>query len=302
MKAILITGATGFLGSHILESLIAQKFNVIIIKRSTSKLWRIKHLLNLVKCYDVDKNSLNNIFEENKVECIIHVATLYRKYDDGAEVEDMLESNVIFPTLLLELAARNGVKKFINTGTYFEYDCSKLPVSEDTKICPFNFYAKTKLAFETLLFSYSNSFDIVTFRLFSPYGEKDNNKLIPMIIQKALAKEKIEFSEGLQRLDFIYIKDIVSAYLTVLNEPQNKLTGYRIYNLGTGVSTSVREVVAIIEDALNVSIHKSWGISENLDIPIVYADISKANKELNWYPCTEIRNGIEKTIQYYKKL
>lgn len=304
MKTILLTGATGFLGSHLLEALLKVNYEVVILKRSTSDTWRIKHLLETkLTIYDTDIDSLQQIFIDNSIDVIVHMATLYRKFDNGQEVRQMIDSNISFPVELLELGIRNGIKGFINTGTFFEYDCSELPVHESAKIKPFNLYAKTKVAFENILESYSDQLKINTFRLFSPYGEKDNFKLIPMIIQKALSDEKIELSDGMQKMDFIYASDIIDAYMKGLSKmfDLKQIGDYQVYNLGSGVSTSVREVVSIIEQQLGKPINKVWGHSSKVDIPIVFADITKAREELGWLPKHSIHEGIKKAIKHYQE-
>ena len=297
-----MTGATGFLGSHLLEALLNEGYHVIAIKRSESDVSRIEHLLEKVSVYDIDETPLVEIFSKNSIDYIAHLATLYRKFDNGQELEEMIESNVSFPALLLELAVKYGVQGFINTGTFFEYDCATLPVDEKAKIKPFNFYAKTKLAFETILSTYSDKLHINTLRLFSPYGEKDNEKLIPYIIKKSILNEMIELSDGFQKLDFIYAGDIVDAYLMSLrNMQKNYQTSYQVYNIGSGVAISVREVVSIIEQQLGRSIKKQWGAPSKLDIPVAFADISLAMNDFGWRPKHSIHEGIEKTIQYYKE-
>jgi len=302
MKTILLTGATGFLGSHLLEALLLHNYDVIITKRTMSDTWRINHLLHKVNVYNTDVDSINKIFTNNSVDVIIHMATLYRKFDNGQEVKEMVESNVSFPVELLEAAVRHGVKGFINSGTFFEYDCSVLPVNENAKLKPFNLYAKTKLSFETILATYSDLLNIMTLRLFSPYGEKDNLKLIPMVIQKALSNERIELSDGLQKLDFIYAADITDAYIRALarmNEQHE--ANYKVYNIGSGACVSVREVVSIIEQQLGKTIDKYWGMPSKVDIPIAFADIAQAETDLGWFPSHNIHDGIEKTIEFYKK-
>ena len=301
MKTVLLTGATGFLGSHLLEALLTKEYKVVILKRSTSNTWRIEHLIYQVTSYDIDTQPLELVFEEHHIDVVIHLATLYRKFDNGQEVADMINANVTFPTELLELGLRNGIKAFINTGTFFEYDCSQLPVKEGAKIKPFNLYAKTKLAFEMILKTYSNQIIVNTFRLFTPYGEKDNQKLIPMIIQKALLNKRIELSDGLQKMDFIYIADVVDVYLRALKKMTAGDINYRVFNIGSGVSISVREVISIIEQQLGKTVDKIWGSPSSVDIPIVLADISRALDELGWSPKINIHDGMSKTIQYYKQ-
>jgi len=189
MKHILLTGATGFLGSHLLEALLTQGYKVTILKRSTSDTWRIDHLLKNVSVHN-DNESLELAFEGKAIDTVIHLATCYRKFEETSDIEEMTKANIAFPSEVLIQGIKHGLKHFINTGSYFEYDCSAQPVIESATLKPFNYYASTKIAFDSILKSYSKTLKASTMRLFSPYGEKDNNKLIPMLIKKALSGER----------------------------------------------------------------------------------------------------------------
>jgi len=300
--SILVTGASGFIGSHTIERLVSIGCTVAILKRPNSDFSRIEHLLHKVKIFSIE-DGLEIVFQNFRVDYVLHLATLYKKFDATGDVEDMIEANISFPVKLLELGIQSDLKGFINTGTFFEYDCSILPVNESAQTLPYNFYAKTKLAFESFLQSYSNKLNINTFRLFSPYGERDNYKLIPMIIQKALSKETIKLSDGMQKLDFIYVLDIVDAYIKALEEMSqlNQVGSYSMFNLGNGIPISVREIVSVIEQHLGESLDVVWGDPSVLDIPVVYADISKIKRELSWQPSYSIHQGIAKTIEFYRK-
>lgn len=299
----MLTGASGFLGSHLLERLLKDDcYDIAILKRSTSDCWRIKELMDRARVFDIDHVSLDTVFEECSPDYILHLATLYRKFDDGSGAKEMIESNVSFPVELLEIGIRSGLKGFINTGTFFEYDCSIQPINEHAAPAPFNLYAKTKLAFESILKSYSDQLAINTFKLFSPYGEKDNIKLIPMVIQKALNHEKVQLSDGMQKLDFTYVGDIVEAYVKAIDRMvlNDGLTGYSVFNLGSGVPVSIREVVSVIQQNVGEVINVDWGEPSAVDIPIAYADISKIKTELSWSPQYSIHAGIANTIEYYR--
>jgi len=299
---ILLTGATGFLGSHILDKLVENGYNVAILKRSWSDTWRINYLLDQIKIFNLDLTSLEEIFQSIKPEYVIHLATLYSKFDSDADIDNMHKSNVYFPADLLEIGVKHGLKGFINTGTFFEYDCTQQPINENNPIKPFNLYAQTKLDFELILKSYSEKINISTFRIFSPYGERDNNKLIPMLIQKALSKQTIQLSDGMQKLDFIYALDVAGVYIEALKVMllKENLGSYNVYNLGSGTPTSVREVVSVVEQNLGEHIDVVWGDPSTVDIPIAYADLSKIKKELSWIPSYSIHQGIANTIEYYR--
>ncbi len=300
MQHVLLTGATGFLGSHLLEALLQQGYKVTILKRSTSDTWRIKHLLEQVSAFNVDEVAIEEAFKPKKIDVVVHLATLYRKFDNGSEVAPMVEANINFPIELFECSRRNDVKNFINTGTFFECDCSALPVRADAPIKPLNFYARTKVAFDGFLKQYQNDSKIITMRLYSPYGEMDNEKLIPILIKNILNGKKTKLSDGLQKLDFIYVDDIVSAYMKAIGSFSKRSIGHVTYNVGTGKPISVREVVSLLEQIVGHSIQKEWGAESSYDIPLVYADISETQSGLNWKPDFSIYQGLLNTFKYYE--
>jgi len=302
-QKVILTGATGFLGSHILEKLLEFGCDVAIIKRSYSDTWRINSSLDKITIFDTDNQDLSMIFKIFKPKFIIHLATRYIKFETEKDLHDMYESNVIFPEKLIHLAIENNVKGFINTGSFFEYDCNKLPVSETNRTHPINYYAKTKLIFEKKLLSLSNKINIQTFRIFTPYGEKDNDKLIPMLIKNSIDNKVSNLSDGRQKIDLIYAQDIVGAYLKGLKEmiTTSKQASYEIYNLGSGKSLSIREIVNHLERIIGKEIKVNWGEKSNFDFPIVYADISKIERKLSWSPVFTIDQGLTATINYYLK-
>ncbi|MFC4701027.1 NAD-dependent epimerase/dehydratase family protein [Glaciecola siphonariae] len=302
IKTILVTGATGFLGSHLLTELLSANYSVVILTRNTTDFWRIHDVCPRVKNYVIGEQSIQSIFEANRIDLVVHLATCYRKATKSSDVADMVETNITFPLELLEVGVSNGLKAFINTGTFFEYDCRKLPVTEDAPLSAFNLYAKTKTAFECLLKTYSDKILINTFRLFTPFGEKDNNKLVPFVIKQALSRQTINLSEGFQKLDFIYVKDIVGAYIRAVQrfntiEHQNE---YELFNLGSGSALSIRDVISEIERSLSMILNVKWGARSESDIPIAFADISKAQVMLDWSPSFSIQDGINRTVSYYR--
>jgi UDP-glucose 4-epimerase len=299
---ILLTGATGFLGSHILNKLVKNGHNVAILKRSWSDIWRIDHLLDQIKVFNLDLISLEEVFQSVKPEYIIHLATLYSKFDSDVDMDNMYKSNVSFPANLLEIGIKYGLKGFINTGTFFEYSRNSGRVDEKALVIPINLYAKTKIEFEAILKLYSKKINISTLRIFTPYGEKDNFKLIPMIIQKALSGELIELSNEKKKLDFIYISDVVDAYILTLDVMmhKDKETSYNVYNLGSGSLTSVKKVISIIEKNFENPLNISWnGVSID-NMPTICANTSKIERDMCWSAKVTMQQGISNTIEFYK--
>ena len=301
---ILLTGATGFLGSHMLEALLKKNYKVIVLKRYNSDLWRISSFKGQAEFFDIDKISLKDVFASHKVDVIIHMATLYKKYEELSDINEMVDANVTFPAELLSEGVKHGVRGFLNAGTFFEYDCSKQPVDENAPAQAFNFYAKTKLDFEAILKTYAKKICINTFKIFTPFGEKDNPKLIASIIKKSLANQQIVLSEGLQKLDFIYAKDAVSAFISGIKRMENIsfTPEYETFNLGSGDPLSIRDIVSLVEESLGHRINVSWGDFSKKDIKVAYADITKAKDFLNWEPYYGVRVGLSKCIKYYQNL
>lgn len=305
-ETLLLTGATGFIGSHLLEKLLNRDYKIVVLKRSFSDDWRISHILknfseNIV-VYDIDKVPLENIFEMEEISGIIHLATYYKKNHSPDDVVPMIQSNIEFPTQLLDLGVDHGIKFFINTGTFFEYDATIVPITENSDINSLNLYSSTKISFENILKSYSDIHDIktATLRIFSPYGPRDNEeKLVPYLIINALKENSVKLSKGLQKLDFVYVEDITEAYIKLINRIY-ALENHETFNIGSGFPYSVREIVSILEEITDSNIKKNWGNKDIGNSEIIFSNTDKAKNVLDWVPKFSIHNGLKATISYYR--
>ena len=227
-QSILLTGATGFLGSHLLEALLKAGYKVVILKRSMSDTWRIQHLLRQVKAYDIDHQPLENAFSEQRIDAIIHTACHYGR--QGEPLHQIVETNLLFSLQLLDLAIGFNVDTFINT---------------DTLLPPYlNAYSLSKKQFVEWLRLSRSRIQVVNLKLEHMYGPRDDNtKFIPWIIEQFQKKaESIKLTQGEQLRDFIYIDDVVTAYLLMLQKtPQ--LPDFSEFDVATGELTSIRGLV-----------------------------------------------------------
>ena len=300
---ILLTGGTGFVGSHLLEKLLNLDKNIILLKRSFSDTWRINKFIgneNLI-VKNIDEESVDEIFNQYSIIGIFHLASLSQRELNSNIISKMIDSNIKFPTQLLENSINNNVKFFINTGSVYEYELNNPPISEKTKIKPFNLYASTKTAFEDILKFYSANYDLncSTLKLFTPYGPKDNeNKITPYLIISSMKKEKIHIKSPNKTLDLIYIDDVINSYITVMNNI-SKFNEYDSFNIGTGVGTRIKDLLEIIESNLGKNKNVTYGNSEDDQ---VWCSNKKINKKLRWKPKIKIEEGIKRTIDYYKKI
>ncbi len=299
IKDILITGANGFIGSHVTYNLIREGFNVSAIVRESSDLWRLRGIEDKINFIDLSKYPIDKIFDNN-VDAIIHLASVYKKSHKNEDIGNLIESNLIFPSQLLDTAANKGVRFFVNTGTYFRYHPASFIFSENSTVYPRNFYAATKVGFESILDYYAlqGKLAAVTLVLFSPYGEKDHlDKVIPYIINGALKDDVVRLSNGLQRLDFTYVEDIAEAYIKAIRYLDKNNSGHELINISSGRSYSIRDVVSIVEEIMGKRIRVEWG--NDLDNSDTVASISKAKELLNWIPRYSMRDGLARTVRYY---
>lgn len=237
-KTILITGATGFLGSHLLKFWIGRGHRLVVLKRSTSSLHRLEGYLDQFSSYDVNQPNWERVFDAHKIDTIVHVAASYGR--NGEALSQILETNTLFPLRLLELAIHKEVKHFINTASSLPRDI--------------NAYALSKAQFQDWLVHRKKEIHSVNVKLEYFYGPGDEDwKFISMVIKKLLNKApSIDFTQGLQKRDFIYIDDVVSAFDVILNGIQDLDSG-SIVAVGSGKSYTLRSVVELCKQILNNS-------------------------------------------------
>ena len=259
MKHILLTGATGFLGSHLLEALLTQGYKVTILRRSTSNSWRIDHLLEQVSAFDVDQVDIEEAFKAEKVNTVIHTACSYGR--DCQPLVEVIASNLLFGVNVLEAAISHGVATFINADTL-------LPKYVDA-------YSLSKHQFLQWLKRRDQEIRVVNLRLEHMYGPRDDDtKFVPWLIrQMASDVTRIPLTEGRQKRDFIYVDDVVSAYLIILQRVE-EWAGYKEFDLGSGEYTSVRDFVCILH-----SIYKK--AYPALDCTLGFGDLKSREDEPN---------------------
>lgn len=301
---ILITGGTGFIGSHVTHALLQAGHSLYLLVRPESNTWRIDDVKDKFKLLPYSKlNDLEDIFPDD-IDGVVHLATLYKKTDDALAVPEMIETNITLPSMLLELASRNKCQFFINTGTCFEYKLSKEKLSEESPREAYNYYAATKLAFEDIL-AYRGNNSLVktaTLRLFYPYGEKDNRKLISLLMNSFINSEPLKLSKGIQELNYTYVNDLVSAYeKLILFLSSQKSNTHEVFNIGTDQAISLRKIVSTIHEITEKQNLITFGNSHpNRDIMYMNCNYSKAKRLLGWEPQVSIKEGLVRVYQFYK--
>ena len=292
---VLLTGATGFLGSHLLKALVSKGYEVVVLKRSTSDMWRLKGFENAFKSYDIDRVPLQTAFEEQPIDIVIHTACAYGK--KGESMQEILETNLMFGIKLLNTSISFNSKSFFNTSTFFNIGALSYKY--------LNYYALSKKQFEEWLQVASDKIQVINLKLEHMFGEQDGNDKFTTWILNELKQEKptIPLTAGAQKRDFIYIDDVVSAYLTCL-EQAPQLKAFNDIEVGTGVLTPVKTFVTLVKSTLEKL--KGSPIESQLDfgaLPYREGEIMEPQVDnsvlcsLGWQPKKSLEENIERFVK-----
>lgn len=292
---IVLTGATGFLGSNLLDKLLANSYEVAVIVRSISNLARIERwLLNpKIKIYNIDEINPRIIFEENKVDVIVHTATEYGR--DNGSVSRILNSNLILPIRLVELGIEFESKCFINTDSYF----NKSGHSYSSLLN----YSLSKKSLLVWLRQLSNKMRIVNVTLEHMYGPGDSrSKFVENLIQEIALEgnKRVGLTHGHQRRDFVYVDEVSEAFIKLIDFGLTHEFTFKNFDVGTGESMQVRDFAEAIKSISGSKSILGFGdIAYRSDeIMDSKADIS-ALQELGWSPKIKPRQGIANILKKY---
>jgi nucleoside-diphosphate-sugar epimerase len=301
MMRALITGCTGFVGSHLLRRALDQDTEVAVLIQSNSNTWRISDLLSKVH---VINGSLENIAATKREilnfqpEVIFHLGWFgvgSRYKNDVRQLQ-----NVSGSVELLKICSETGgCKRWIGVGSQAEYGPHEKKIKEDFYCKPTTLYGAAKLSTclltQRLCDIYGIKFNWL--RLFSPYGPCDEpGWLIPYIILNLLQNKKPAMTLGEQKWDYVYVKDAVDALWRVANS-----NACGIFNLASGEASSVRNIAERIRNYIDASLPLGIGeIPYGKDqIMHLQADITKL-KEIGWTPETDLESGLYKTVEWFK--
>ena len=316
MKDILVTGGAGFIGSHLVDRLIGDGGARVTVVDDFSDFYdpKIKraniasHLerddFELVETDIADSRAMNDLFARAGFDCVVHLAA---RAGVRPSVEDPLayeESNVRGTFTLLEAARRNGVPKFIFGSSSSVYGLnSKVPFAEEDPIAnPISPYAATKIAAEAVCHVYSHLYDlrVVCLRFFTVYGARQRPDLAIHKFARLISQgQPIPiFGDGSTRRDYTYIDDIISGVVAAMKYDQSQ---FEVINLGESQTVELRRLVELLERALGKRAIIDHQPLQPGDVPLTYADVSKARRLLGYEPQTNIEAGIDRFVDWFKK-
>ena len=297
---ILITGATGYIGSHLVKRLsVLTEYRVYALVRPTpvkSKLQDILREDNIIEATSTF-DSLNCAVEKVKPDLVIHTAALTTVSLQPEQVESIIDSNILYGTLLIEAMIKNGVCRFINTGTFWEH----MHGADEYK--PVNLYAASKNAFGSIIRYYedAHSLSSVTLKLYGTYGPNDpRGKIFSLLKESVESKKQISMTPGEQLMDLVYIDDVVTAYeKTIEYIFKRNHCPSEVYFIGTGEGLNLRQLAAIYGECVGKSPNIKWGgiPYRKREVMDNVADIRPAKEKLGWEPIYELKKGITRMLQ-----
>ncbi len=289
MDEILVTGSTGFIGNHLIPEL-SKNYKILGIsknKKNPSKNFASRTI-------DITRS---NFMLKNNFKKIIHMAAYSDVTYCDLNPTKCYELNVKSTQKMLEIARKNDSNFIFLSSSHVYGNPIRLPLSETDSCYPLTHYASSKKMSEMLCETYYQTYglDIQIARIFSAYGPKSpKSNLIFNIIDQMIKDSKITLGNISPKRDFIFISDVISGLIKIIN---SKKKGFHIYNIGSGKSTSVEDLVKICIQLSNknLKLNSSKKHKRKNEIPNIYANISKMKKEFNWKPLISLRKGLEIT-------
>lgn len=282
-KRILLTGGTGYLGRNLIKGLLEKGYEIIALVRKKSDISVITDSDTRLKIFRVGEVPLENIFKNHSIDVIIHTAANYGR--KGESLSSIIHSNLSFPLEVLDMAVKYGVRYFINTDT-------ALPKS-------LNSYSRSKKQFLEWLEVCSSSINVLNLQLEYFYGPKDDDSKFITYVLKELTSgaDHIDFTEATSYRDFIYIDDVVDAYIFLLTKLE-EVDGLKTVEIGSGTAIMLKDLVEKVQQLVGPNeVKLNFGALPMRKNEIMHscADINFLEK-LGWRPRYSLIDGITKMI------
>lgn len=328
--AILVTGGTGYIGSHTSIELLNRGEEIVIVDNlSNSKIEMCDKIKEITgkdfKFYKVDlldKENLRKVFEENEISEVIHFAGLKAVGESCEKPIEYYHNNITGTLILLELMKEFNCKKIVFSSSATVYGNPKtVPIKEDFPLSTTNPYGSTKLMIEQILTDVQksdNDWSVILLRYFNPIGAHESgkigenpngipNNLMPYINYVACGKldhlnvfgNDYNTPDGTGVRDYIHVVDLAIGHLKAIDKVRNS-KGVMAYNLGTGIGYSVLDIVKAFENANDIKIKYEIAPRRAGDIAICYADPTKAKEELGWQATKNLEQMCKDSWKYTK--
>ena len=332
MKKILVTGSAGFIGFHLVKTLLGLGYKVIGIDNINDyydrqlKTDRLDNLDTFIRDNQLDKNyqfikidiadqnALENLFYDNHIDIVVNLAAQAGVRYSLDNPSAYVSSNLVGFTNLLECCRHAKIQHLIFASSSSVYGMNtKQPFSAlDNTDYPISLYAATKKSNELLAHSYSHLFKMPCtglrfFTVYGPYGRPD---MAYYKFTKAISEGKpIDvYNNGIMKRDFTFIDDIVKGIIELIEKPPAKQASnitysdapFKVYNIGNNNPVTLRQFIEAIEAAVGKKAIENLLPMQAGDVPITYADIDELEQATGFRPSTSIEDGLEKFVKWYK--
>lgn len=300
---ILVTGGAGFIGSHIVDHLIARGDQVVVIDNlSTGKENQVHQSAQFYQVDLTDGQKLQTIFNKEKPEVLIHQAAQTSVQISVEQPAFDATTNIIGTVNLLEACRLSGVKKVVFASSAAVYgDPTYVPIDEAHPVQPLSGYGIGKYTAEQYLYAYKNLYGLeyTVLRYANVYGIRQDPRgeggVISIFIDKVIQGQQMTiFGDGEQTRDYVYVDDIARANLAAISAGDGEFI-----NIGTGVKTSLNELVDLLAKIAGKKVTKQYLEERSGDIRHSSFICGKSKQVLGWEPQVPLREGLTKTYQYY---
>lgn len=296
-KKALVTGATGFIGSHLVKRLVANKWRVHVLLRKNSELSLLQNVAKdiSIHIHDGSTEAMYQIVSKSQPDVVFHLAALVQTDHSACNIASLVQSNILFGTQLIQAMTACNVTKIINTGTYWQtYN------SQDYN--PLNLYAATKQAFQDILRFYQEAslLQNITLTLYDTYGPSDARQKVINLLKKAWdTGETLAMSAGEQFLDLVYIDDVISAYCVAADRIL-QTQGYcdERFDISSECPLTLKDVVRVFQQCSMRPLHVSFGEKPYRVREIMQPQFPSMSLP-DWFPAVGLKEGITQILSEY---
>jgi nucleoside-diphosphate-sugar epimerase len=305
MKRVILTGATGFVGANLTRRLLRDGHELHLLVHPGYTAWRVAAIRDSVSMHEVDlcdPEALAHIVGRIHPDWVFHLAA-HGAYSWQTDLRRMVQTNIVGTVNLVEACLATGFEAFVNTGSSSEYGFKDHASSEIDPVEPNSHYSVTKCS-GTLFCRYaarSHGVNLHTLRLYSVYGPfEDDRRLIPTVIRLGMRGDLPPLADPDSAHDYVHVEDVCDAYLLAAGSPGQEPGS--IYNVGTGVQTSLREVVEVARRVFDITTEPRWGSLPNYawDTSVWMADSHKIQHALGWRPRHGFEEGFRLTAEWFR--
>ena len=305
MKRTIVTGATGFVGANLARRLLSDGHEVHLLLRPGHQEWRVDPIRDSVRIHELDlrdQDAVASVVGKIRPDWIFHLAAC-GAYSWQTDLTEMILTNIHGTVSLVTACVKSDFEAFVNAGSSSEYGYKDHPPQETEFLEPNSHYAVTKAAASLFCRQMSQNLGLplTTLRLYSVYGPlEDPRRLMPTVVSRGLRGELPTLAAPDTARDYVYVDDAIQAFLLAASPRLPRIGA--VYNVGTGVQTTLRQVIEVARRALGLNVDPQWGSMppREWDTSCWVADSQLIREELGWTPRYSFEEGFTETVEWFK--